>query len=194
MNAFPRLDFGILIAFFLPGFVSLYALSNMSSRVAEVFKAVLLKDQALGASFLILVASLVAGIVTSSFRELTLDWLHNKTGASIRQLNYSTLAAGKQLEVFREAINNTYRYYQFYGNTLIALMFLGVLRYVFAGFSVCQELVLFVVNIIAVLALFIRSRQARQSTDSILGQILDGEGYGEEEEEGCKEEDNQEKS
>ena len=73
-------------------------------------------------------------------------------------------------------------------------MFLGVLRYVFAGFSVYQELVLFVVNIIAVLALFIRSRQARQSTDSILGQIQDGEGYGEEEEEGCKEEDNQEKS
>lgn len=191
MNAFPRLDFGILIAFFLPGFVSLYALSNMSSRVAEVFKAVLLKDQALGASFLILVASLVAGIVTSSFRELTLDWLHNKTGASIRQLNYRTLAAGNQLEVFREAINNTYRYYQFYGNTLIALIFLGVLRYVFAGFSVYQELVLFIVNIIAVLALFIRSRQARQSTDSILGQILDGEGHGEEEEEGCKEEDNQ---
>ena len=79
MNAFPRLDFGILIAFFLPGFVSLYALSNMSSRVAEVFKAVLLKDQALGASFLILVASLVAGIVLSRFREHTLGWVDKKT-------------------------------------------------------------------------------------------------------------------
>ena len=48
MDAFAKLDFGILIAYFLPGFVSIFSVSYLSPRVQAVLDDLLTKDLALG--------------------------------------------------------------------------------------------------------------------------------------------------
>ena len=174
MNVLARLEFGLVIAFFLPGSVSLYALGYLSPPVAQIFQAALSEGGALGASFLILIGSLVVGIVTSSFRALTLDWLHKKTGAGMGTPNYRKLLTEEGLSVFNEIVNNTYRYYQFYGNTFISLIFLLIVRYTVGGISVCNEKFLFVVNLIALLVLFLQSRNSSKTSGEIIAQTFNG--------------------
>lgn len=172
MNPFPRLDFGLLIAYFLPGFVCFFGLSYLSPRVEGIFNALLSKDQSFGAAFIVLAAALVGGIVVSSIRELTLDWIHMKTGVTLGQLDYGRLRDKETLAAFSSAINNTYRYYQFYGNTLVSLAFLTFVRYLVVGVDIASQKTLFLASLGALLVLFIRSRGSLQETGKVLNQIL----------------------
>ena len=175
MGSLPQLDYGLLIAFFFPGFVGLYAFSYLSQRIAQVFDAVLSKDQSVGASFLVLVGSLIVGMVLSSIRALVLDWLHDKTGAAIDELDYSKLSDKEKLAAFQQAIVNTYRYYQFYGNMVLSLLLLAVIRFMFIGFGAPHAKTLWAVNLLAMVVLFVHSRYSRRDTNRILHQILAGD-------------------
>lgn len=172
MKTLPGLDFGLIIAFFLPGFVAVYALGCFSPRISEVFSALLSKDQAFGASFMITVLALSAGLVISGIRAFALDFLHEKTWPSMPDLDYSKLNSEGKLEVFKEAINNTYRFYQFYGNMFVALAFLTCVRYGVVGVDIRSQKTVFLASLLALLALLIQSRATFRNTYETAHEIL----------------------
>lgn len=158
VNPFSLINFGLLIAYLLPGTISVYALRYFSRDTAALFDAVLDKDKNLGASFLILVTALVLGLIVSAFRDLALDRLHYKTGVEFVQFNYGKFLDEDRRAALEELIANKYRFYQFYGNTMVALLFLLIARMVKE--NICNYPTLFILNLLAVVILFIASREA----------------------------------
>jgi len=92
----------------LPGFVALAGIAPLVPTVAGWLKA----DQSasFGAPLYALLAATAAGMVVSCFRWLILDWVHVLTGVTPPTFNARALA------------EQHYRFYQFYGNLLIAVL------------------------------------------------------------------------
>ncbi len=116
-------NFGLLIAFVLPGFV--FILGHQYLDDPGVLEWPVREDKLdqFGSLLLVLLASTAVGIVLSAIRWLVLDNLHHVTGIPAPLLDFHKLEQ-KQAS-FMLVVENNYRYYLFYGNTLIALLLLG---------------------------------------------------------------------
>ena len=163
------LDFGTYIAFFLPGVLGLYALIPFSKRVADLFTQVVTKDTTVGATFLLLIGGLVVGTLVSGLRAVFLDGLlvWDKP-----EFNFGNLSNKDTRTAYKDAVANTYRFYQFYGNMLLALGFYVVVRYALTGVDYRTEFKIVVIDGIVLLGLVLQARKSLKSTYSVMGQIL----------------------
>jgi hypothetical protein len=137
-------NFGLLIAYVLPGFVSLFAVGYLAPGV-WTWLLDLPGNGARGptvASLLYLtLASVGAGLTASTVRWTVMDWLHHYTG--IPRPTWDDAKLQEKLGAFEALVENHFRYYQFYGNTCMALVVLlaarrvsgGVARFRFDGFD-----------------------------------------------------------
>jgi hypothetical protein len=136
---------GTVIAFVAPGFVGLIAASYHSPLAAAWLSAAVESDQSVGVFFFVLLASLALGIVISGVRALVLDYLYHN---GIRFVHYARIANleilapvepspripfdriadARRLAAFESIVESYFRFYQFYGNTFVALLFLLVSR------------------------------------------------------------------
>ena len=66
------------------------------------------------------VAAFFAGLVVSTFRWLLIDSIHSHTGLKQPLWNFAKLA--DRQEAFAMLVDAHYRYYQFYANSMIALV------------------------------------------------------------------------
>jgi hypothetical protein len=180
------LDFSTVIAFLLPGFVGVYALSYVSPRIADLFEALLSKDSSTGASLLLVFASLAAGVLIGGVRNLVLDQLQFATGVERRKLRYASLANPDVLTAFKEAIAATYRFAQFYGNMAVALGLFIALKTWRSASSPRNHIPLLALGLLAFAVMVVRHRQSLAETYARLGDIL-GQGPSKEAERGCKE-------
>jgi len=64
-------------------------------------------------------AALGSGLTISAIRWLTLDQFHHLTGLPAPNLNFGDLR--QHFDAYQGAVENHYRYYQFYGNMLLAI-------------------------------------------------------------------------
>jgi hypothetical protein len=111
-------QFGLVIAYVLPGFVALAGVAPLVPTVYSWLHA----DQTAGfaAPVYSLLAATAVGMVVSCFRWLILDSLHEVSGLPTPTFNARAIEASSS--TFNLLIENHYRYYQFYGNTLVALI------------------------------------------------------------------------
>ena len=115
-------NFGIVIAFLLPGFILLYGFSYSSSDVALwLAKASGREAPSVGGFLYSTLASLALGLIVSAARWLVIDHLLRYTGVRDPGLNFGKLREKEHLEAFNAVIANHYRYYQYYANTLMAV-------------------------------------------------------------------------
>lgn len=114
-------NFGLVIAFVLPGFVALWGLSRVSGEVSTWLSGSGSGDPTVGGFCYVSLASLAAGMTVSAVRWLLVDTLLACTGVHRPRWNDALLA--EKLEAFEALVDNHYRYYQFYANTLVALAF-----------------------------------------------------------------------
>ena len=128
MKSLAPLDFATSIAYLLPGFLAIFGLRYVSPQVRAMFSASFSEGGGFGLEVAILLFSLTAGIVVGAVRALLLDKVHALTGVRRPDLDYSKLKDKETRNAFKEVISNRYRFAQFYGNTLVALMFFGALR------------------------------------------------------------------
>jgi hypothetical protein len=165
------LDFSTVIAFLLPGFVTFYSMTYLSPRASEIIAASISKDASAGALLLLVLFSLVAGVVVSAFRGLVLDSLQFKTGVDKPTLDYSKLTSEHTLNAFKEAIANTYRFSQFYGNMLVAMVLLlaGKCR---SNFDPKREWLVYSILTITIIVLFCSHRKQLDQTYKTLAKIL----------------------
>jgi hypothetical protein len=117
-------QFGLIIAYLLPGFVALAGIAPLSPIVAEWLHP----DQtgSFAAPVYVLLAATALGMVASCFRWLLVDRIHAMTGVVSPLFN--ARAIEESPGAFNCLIENHYRYYQFYANTLIAVVWAYAVR------------------------------------------------------------------
>jgi len=172
MGGLAPLDFSLVIAFLLPGFVSLYALSFVSPRVSMLMNALAGKDATVGTSLAVLLFALAAGVMTSGVRALMVDWLQHKTGVNKPALNFGALAQTEVLAAFKEAVGNVYRFAQFYGNMFVSLLLVAALKFGREPSAIKSQLELFILTVSATVILFLSHRRSLRETYDRLTDIV----------------------
>lgn len=111
--------FGYLIAFLLPGFIILAGVSAVSDTVARWVGASGPEAPTIGGFLYGTLAAVGAGLFASTIRWLIVDTLHHHTGIPAPTWNYRKLQANAAaFEILKQ---DHYRFFQMYGNSLVAL-------------------------------------------------------------------------
>lgn len=113
-------NFGLLIAYLIPGFAALWGLSYVSEPVRLWLQGVGSGGPSVGSALYVVLASVGCGMTASVFRWAIIDTLHHRTGLEKPVLDESKLP--ERLEAFDYIVEHHYRHYQFYGNTAISIL------------------------------------------------------------------------
>ena len=119
--------FGLVIAYLIPGFLALCELSPYSPTAQAWLGALPENSPTVGGFLYVTIASVTSGLIVSTLRWLLLDQVHSRTGLSPPPLDFSKLQ--ENIDAFHAAVDYHYRYYQFYGNTLISLVAISAGRW-----------------------------------------------------------------
>src|SRR5689334_7002357 len=116
MDIFSR-QFGLVIAYLIPGFIALIGLAPLAPVVATWFDA----NHASGISAPIyaLLAATAAGMAVSAFRWLIVDSIHNLT---LGNSTFNAKALEERGKAFQYLVEGHYRFYQNYSHTLVAVI------------------------------------------------------------------------
>jgi len=113
-------SFGLLIAYVIPGFVCLLGAGAAFETVWVWLVGAGSSGPSVGGVLYVGVASVGAGMTASVLRWMVLDTAHEWTGLRRPKLNESRLTG--RLEAFDYLVEQHYRYYQFYGNSLVSVL------------------------------------------------------------------------
>lgn len=119
-------DFGLIIAYVLPGFVALWGTADLSPPLRAWLGTTPESGPSVAGFLFITVASVGAGLTVSTVRWLVIDTLHGWTGLKPHDRDFATLQ--QNTEGFNVLVEYHYRYYQFYANTLIAVVWTWIAR------------------------------------------------------------------
>jgi hypothetical protein len=114
-------NFGLLIAYVVPGTVVLLGLAALSPAVQAWLLTPYSATPTVGGFLFATLASVAAGMTASAVRWATVDRLHHWTGIAKPTWDDSTLP--QRLEAFEALVEAHYRYYQFHSNSLVAMLF-----------------------------------------------------------------------
>jgi hypothetical protein len=115
-------NFGLVIAYLLPGFVSAQGVALVAASLGQWLMP-LAAGQALAGLLFIGLTSLALGLVVSALRWAVIDTLHDATGLPAPELDFTILQ--ENLAAFQLAVEHNYRYYQFYANMVVATLLYG---------------------------------------------------------------------
>ncbi|MCC7086533.1 MAG: hypothetical protein IT427_16160 [Pirellulales bacterium] len=121
MSTLSNQNFGLVIAYLLPGFVTLSGFSYFSPTVAGWITASHQDAPTVAGFMYVTLASLAAGVTVSAVRWAMVDQLHHATGLVPPAWKFANLEG--KLQGYLTLIENHYRYYQFYANMFIATAF-----------------------------------------------------------------------
>lgn len=121
MSTLSNQNFGLIIAYLLPGFVALWGMSDFSPTVASWITASQHDAPTVAGFMYVTLASLAAGVTVSAVRWALLDQLHHATGIVPPVWKFAHLE--DKLQGYLTLIENHYRYYQFYSNMFCAAAF-----------------------------------------------------------------------
>jgi hypothetical protein len=113
-------NFGLLIAYLIPGFVTLWGLRPVSPTVAGWLAAAPGTAPTVGGLAYATLASTAAGLVVSAVRWAAVDALYHRTGIPPPAWDFRLLPAN--LAAFESHVRDHYRYYQGYANMLVAVV------------------------------------------------------------------------
>lgn len=121
MSTLSNQNFGLVIAYLLPGFVALWGVSYFSPTVEGWIAASQQGAPTVAGFMYVTLASLAAGVTVSAVRWAIIDHLHHATGVVPPAWKFANLE--DKLQGYLALIENHYRYYQFYSNMFIAAAF-----------------------------------------------------------------------
>ncbi len=140
-----KVDFGQLIAYLVPGALMLYGLSPVFPELASLLQSGDTKNAVI-TGFVVAALSIVAGMGISIIRFATVDrtfsldlkgsnferYPHHR-GIPHVDIDYSRLLKDGALNVFLEAKASEKRPYQFYGNVLVVVLAVSLIRLIGQG-------------------------------------------------------------
>jgi hypothetical protein len=176
MSQTSNWQFGLIVAYILPGFIALAGTAPLLPAVATWLRPVAQGDLGLGPPVYALLTATAVGLFLSCFRWLSIDQIHCWTG--VRRPAWDDRQLANALGGFDYLVQNHFRYYEFCGNTLLAVLWgyglnrwMGTLPFLGAGTDLGMSIVSAV--------LFTASRDALARyytrTGRLLGQIAEKE-------------------
>lgn len=121
MQDVTRDNFGLLIAYILPGFVALWGISAFSPTVRIWVGISADQSPTVGGFLYVTVAAVAFGMLVSTVRWLFVDRLHQLTGIELPKWDFAQL--GDNLAAFELLVDSHYRFYQFHANMFVAVAF-----------------------------------------------------------------------
>lgn len=115
-------NFGLLIAYLIPGFVVLLGISHLSPTLQTWLSAATNAEDlpTIGGFLYVTLASVGLGMTVSAVRWFLIDRINEWTGLKRPRWDDSRLQVN--LEAFDLIVEHHYRYYQFYANNVVALL------------------------------------------------------------------------
>lgn len=124
-------NFGLVIAFLLPGFAALCGVGQFSPYVAGWISSSQQGAPTVGGFLYVTLGSLAAGLTVSAIRWAIVDAIHHRTGIQPPKFDFANL--NEKLPGFHGLIENHYRHYQFYSNMFIAAAFTTIAYFIKSG-------------------------------------------------------------
>jgi hypothetical protein len=112
-------QFGLIVAFLIPGFIGLAGVAPLMPIVGEWLRPAKLGDFGIGPTVYAIMAATGVGMIVSCMRWLVVD--HALQWMGVRPSGWDFERLGSRLEAWDYLNANFYRYYQFYANTLVAV-------------------------------------------------------------------------
>ncbi|QDT37674.1 hypothetical protein [Stratiformator vulcanicus] len=119
-------NFGYLIAYLLPGFIVLWAVQPLSDVVRAWVAGTGQEVLSFGGFMYGTIASVGLGMLVSTVRWMLVDSIHHATG--VRRPNWDFSKLQSQIAAFERIVEDQYRYYQFYANSLVAVIAAYLIR------------------------------------------------------------------
>ncbi|MEZ6128982.1 MAG: hypothetical protein R3C59_09885 [Planctomycetaceae bacterium] len=137
-------NFGLLIAFVLPGFVLLWGIAPYSQTVTNWLAHTNSDAPTVGGFLYVTLASVGLGQLVSTLRWLLIDSLHHRTGIRPPNANFASLKDA--VGAFDRLIEIHYRFYQWHANALVAATIASVLYWFARGLRFREVLLLIAVD------------------------------------------------
>lgn len=137
MTELSAKNFGLTIAYVLPGFVALCGASYFSPTVETWITSSRQGPPTVAGFMYVTLASLATGLTVSAIRWALIDSLHHATGVSPPAWEFANL--DERLKGFLALVENHYRYYQFYANMFIAVAVTYRARLLAEGLPIWQD-------------------------------------------------------
>jgi hypothetical protein len=174
-------NFGMIIAFWLPGVILLWGLTYSYPGISAWLNKTSGSEAATIGGFLyVTLAALAVGMVVSAIRWMIIDVFVFKYIPVIRvertEFDFGTLTNKEVFAVFQGAVENFYRFYQYYSNTLVSIL-AAIVVYFFRGKEIigCFSWLAIVFTCIA---LFLASRDSLKNYYACREQIAASEKKG----------------
>lgn len=113
-------NFGLVIAYLLPGFVTLWGLQPFVPTVVVWLGNSSVAAPSVGGFFYATLGATAAGLLVSTIRWAAIDTLYHHTGIPVPDWDFGNLPA--KLSAFESHVQDHYRYYQFHANLLVAAL------------------------------------------------------------------------
>lgn len=113
-------NFGLLIAYLLPGFVALWGMAYHVETIQLWLQSTAPNAPTIGGFLYATLASTALGLVVSAVRWALVDRILGWLG--VRQPEWDFDQFSERLAAYEVLVANHYRYYQFYANMLVALI------------------------------------------------------------------------
>lgn len=120
MGELSARNFGLVIAYLVPGFVAVIAVSGLVPTIQPWLAMAPDGQPTVGGFLFVTLASIAAGMLVSSIRWLLLDSIHHRTGIRHPKWDFSQLQ--ENLAAYNLLVEFHYRYYQFNANTFVAVL------------------------------------------------------------------------
>jgi len=117
-------NFGLLIAYLLPGFVALHGAMPFAPGISAWLATTPSAQPTVGGFLYVTLGSTAACLIVSAVRWATIDQLHHHTGVPEPRWDFQKF--GLSQPAFDSLVQDHYRYYQYYANMLVAILFLFV--------------------------------------------------------------------
>ena len=125
-------NFGLLIAFVLPGFVLLWGIAPYSTTISGWIGNTTGNLPTVGGFLYVTLASVGLGQLVSTLRWLVIDTLHHRTGVRPAHFDFGRLR--NSIDAYDRLIEIHYRYYQWHANGLVAVTLASLMHWVARGF------------------------------------------------------------
>jgi hypothetical protein len=112
-------NFGIAIAYLIPGFIMLWGLAQLNPSIADWMQQISTGELTIGGFLYATLASLTLGLIASTIRWAVIDTLHHRTGVTRPNLTFANLH--DRTQAFARIVEGRYHFYQFYSNAAIAV-------------------------------------------------------------------------
>lgn len=114
-------QFGLLIAYLLPGFVALGGIAMLVPAIRQWLQPWAYQGvSGIAPPIYAVFAAIAIGMVLSCFRYFVIDQIHHASGVPLPVWDINRLQ--ERLDGFNQLVEYHFRYHQFYANTLLAII------------------------------------------------------------------------